>query len=63
MGGCYQATVLQAMHEAYVESKTYEPKDEWLSDNWKGMYHPNNMSPIQNTGVPVDVLKEVRGTF
>jgi 2-oxoglutarate dehydrogenase E1 component len=33
---------------------------DWLSSYWSGYNSPSQMSRIRNTGMPLEVLKEVR---
>lgn len=46
--------------EAFQKSKTYQGKQsEWLSSKWKGFKKPAEMSRIQDTGVPLNTLKQI----
>jgi len=52
--------VQQELHDRFQDAKTYKPKmSEWLSSVWKGFMSPSQTSRIRNTGVPMDLLKEV----
>lgn len=52
--------VQQKLHDAFEEAKSYVPnKSDWLSSYWEGFMSPHQHSRIRNTGVPMDLLKEV----
>ncbi len=50
-----------ASYEADFEaSKTYESKEsDWLASKWKGFKSPKQQSRIRETGVEIDVLKNI----
>mmetsp|Transcript_28108 Transcript_28108/g.83266 ORF Transcript_28108/g.83266 Transcript_28108/m.83266 type:complete len:1023 (+) Transcript_28108:280-3348(+) len=51
-----------ALEAAWTAAETFcLPADEldWLSNNWQGFNTPLQLSPVQNTGVPMDALKTV----
>lgn len=52
--------VAQLLHDAYEGAKEHRgTKKEWLSSVWEGFMSPSQLSRIRNTGVPMEVLKEV----
>lgn len=52
--------VQKELHDKFEDAKSYKPKkSEWLSSVWKGFMSPSQTSRIRNTGVPMDLLKEV----
>ncbi|PRW57990.1 2-oxoglutarate mitochondrial-like isoform B [Chlorella sorokiniana] len=52
--------VQKMMHDAFEGAKEYKPKkSDWLSSYWAGFMSPSQHSRIRNTGVPMDLLREV----
>ena len=52
--------VQQTLHNAFEAAKDYKPKKtDWLSSVWEGFMSPVQHSRIRNTGVPMELLKEV----
>ncbi|KAI3434698.1 hypothetical protein D9Q98_002760 [Chlorella vulgaris] len=52
--------VQQSLHDAFEGAKAYKPKKgDWLSSYWAGFMSPHQTSRIRNTGVPIELLKEV----
>ncbi|KAL4441839.1 hypothetical protein ABPG77_003755 [Micractinium sp. CCAP 211/92] len=52
--------VQKLLHDAFEGAKDYKPKKgDWLSSYWAGFMSPHQHSRIRNTGVPMDLLKEV----
>lgn len=48
------------MENEFTASKTWEtPKHDWLSSRWSGFLSPRQLSRIQETGYPVEKLKEI----
>lgn len=53
-------TVQQKLHDAFEQAKDYvAKKTDWLSSVWEGFMSPHQHSRIRNTGVPMDLLKDV----
>ena len=56
--------VQKELHDKFNLAKDYKPNvSEWLSSVWKGFMSPSQASRIRNTGVPLDLLKEVGTTI
>ena len=46
--------------EEFQAATDYKPEaKDWLSSYWEGFLSPRQMARVRNTGVPLDVLKEV----
>ncbi|BDA47181.1 2-oxoglutarate dehydrogenase, mitochondrial [Coccomyxa sp. Obi] len=55
-----QGHVSSIMSSEFEAARQYKPEaKDWLSSYWAGYNSPSQMSRIRNTGVPLDVLKEV----
>jgi len=53
-------TVFEILQKEFEAAKTYIPKTgDWLASVWAGFKGPNQLARIKDTGVPMDVLKEV----
>lgn len=59
---------IKAIHEQHLSilgtefesAKEYKPsKKDWLASHWQGFYSPAQLSRIRNTGVPMNILKQV----
>lgn len=56
--------VEQCFEDAFKAAPDYVPSEtEWVDDPWKSMKNPNEFSPIQSTGVPIDELRRVAATL
>lgn len=52
--------VQELLHHSFEAAKDYKPKrTDWLSSVWEGFMSPHQHSRIRNTGVAMDLLKEV----
>lgn len=52
--------VTRILNEEFDNAKNYVPKArDWLSSHWAGFKSPDQLSRIRNTGVKIDILKQV----
>eukprot|EP00798_Chlamydomonas_sp_ICE-L_P027387 gene27387-4689_t len=56
--------ILSTLNTEFDLAKDYKPqKKDWLASHWEGFYSPGQMSKIRNTGVKMDILKQVGKTI
>lgn len=56
-------TVMNELEKEFEKAKQYKPEmRDWLSSYWAGYNSPHQHSRIRNTGVKMDLLKEVGST-
>ena len=52
--------ILRKLDQDFEDSKDYRPKPrDWLAAHWKGFKGPDQLSRIRETGVKMDILKQV----
>lgn len=52
--------ILQQLGTEFEAAKDYKPNTkDWLASHWQGFHSPAQMSRIRNTGVKMDLIKQV----